>query len=281
MTSAGYADLLAKIPAGADWIVADALEVEAIDPAVWALVQDPLRAATGRPADLHAGDPAAMEGLIEGLVMAGLGDAGRRVVAPRLGRRAPVQPPVGDGGPRPRRRPAALPRLQGRPRLDLDRPRSTSACSPGTCPRSTSTPPLPPGRRGRRRSAACAAPTRRRGSTRPRSRRRARRTSTADALRERLSLLRERWPALRERLAEQLLPAAALRDQLRAADSPTTPQEIGLGADALRATYRRAQMIRRRYTVLDLTNQAGILDECVEELFAPDGFWGRALAVTR
>ena len=28
MTSAGYADLLAKIPAGADWIVADALEVE-------------------------------------------------------------------------------------------------------------------------------------------------------------------------------------------------------------------------------------------------------------
>ena len=72
MTSAGYADLLAKIPAGADWIVADALEVEAIEPAVWALVQEPLRAATARPAELHAGDPAAMEALIEGLVMSGL-----------------------------------------------------------------------------------------------------------------------------------------------------------------------------------------------------------------
>jgi len=100
----------------------------------------------------------------------------------------------------------------------------------------------------------------------------------AGALRERLTLLRSRWPDLRERLAEQLLPAATLRDQLRAADSPTTPQDIGLGADALRDTYRRAQMIRRRYTVLDLTNQAGILDACVDELFAPDGFWGRALA---
>jgi glycerol-1-phosphate dehydrogenase [NAD(P)+] len=100
----------------------------------------------------------------------------------------------------------------------------------------------------------------------------------AGALRERLTLLRLRWPDLRERLTQQLLPAATLRDQLRAADSPTTPQDIGLGADALRDTYRRAQMIRRRYTVLDLTNQAGILDACVDELFAPDGFWGRALA---
>jgi glycerol-1-phosphate dehydrogenase [NAD(P)+] len=35
-------------------------------------------------------------------------------------------------------------------------------------------------------------------------------------------------------------------------------------------------MIRRRFTVLDLALQAGILDECVEELFAPGGFWAAA-----
>jgi glycerol-1-phosphate dehydrogenase [NAD(P)+] len=72
MTAAGYADLLAKIPAGADWIVADVLEVEPIEPSVWSLVQDPLREATGHPAALQAGELAAMEGLIEGLVMSGL-----------------------------------------------------------------------------------------------------------------------------------------------------------------------------------------------------------------
>ena len=33
-------------------------------------------------------------------------------------------------------------------------------------------------------------------------------------------------------------------------------------------------MIRKRYTVLDLVNEAGLLDELVAELFAPDGFWG-------
>jgi glycerol-1-phosphate dehydrogenase [NAD(P)+] len=100
----------------------------------------------------------------------------------------------------------------------------------------------------------------------------------ADDLRARLERLRERWPGLRERLAGQLLPAAEIRDRLRAAGAPTTPGEIGLDAGALRATYRRAQMIRRRFTILDLADQAGILDECVAELFAPEGFWGRELA---
>ena len=72
MTSSGYADLLAKITAGADWILADALDIEPIEPKAWSLVQEPLRDATERPAELRAGDPRAMEALIEGLVMSGL-----------------------------------------------------------------------------------------------------------------------------------------------------------------------------------------------------------------
>jgi glycerol-1-phosphate dehydrogenase [NAD(P)+] len=39
-------------------------------------------------------------------------------------------------------------------------------------------------------------------------------------------------------------------------------------------------MIRRRYTVLDLATETGILDECVDELFAPGGFWARDRAAT-
>jgi glycerol-1-phosphate dehydrogenase [NAD(P)+] len=34
-----------------------------------------------------------------------------------------------------------------------------------------------------------------------------------------------------------------------------------------------ARTIRSRYTVLDLVNETGILDACVDELFAPDGYW--------
>ena len=38
-------------------------------------------------------------------------------------------------------------------------------------------------------------------------------------------------------------------------------------------TYQRAQMIRKRYTMLDLLLELNLLDELVEELFAPGGFW--------
>jgi glycerol-1-phosphate dehydrogenase [NAD(P)+] len=277
MTSAGYADLLAKIPAGADWIVADALEIEAIDPAVWALVQDPLRAATGRPAELHAGDASAMEGLIEGLVMAGLAMQAASSSRPASGAEHQFShlwemeglghdddPPLSHGfkvGLGSISSSALYERVLARDLTALDVDAVVAAW-----PSWEETE-----RRVRRAHTTPGLDEAAVGETRAKH-------VDDDILRARLTLLRARWPDLRERLAEQLLPAAKLRDQLRAADAPTTPRDIGLSTEALRDTYRRAQMIRRRYTVLDLANQAGILDDCVAELFAPDGFWGRALA---
>jgi glycerol-1-phosphate dehydrogenase [NAD(P)+] len=59
---------------------------------------------------------------------------------------------------------------------------------------------------------------------------------------------------------------------LAAAGCPTAPEEIGLSRDALRATYTRARTIRRRYTVLDLAHEAGVLEACADEVLAPGGF---------
>lgn len=277
MTSAGYADLLAKIPAGADWIVADALGIEPIDRPVWALVQGPLREATGRPAELHAGDPQAMEALIEGLVMSGLAMQAASSSRPASGAEHQFShlwemeglghdddPPLSHGfkvGLGSISSSALYERVLARDLSGLDVDAAVAAWpsweeTERRVRRAHRTPGL---------DEAAVEETRAK-------------YVDADALRERLTLLRSGWPELRARLEEQLLPAAGLRDQLRAADSPTTPGEIGLSTDALRDTFRRAQMIRRRFTVLDLTNQAGILDDCVAELFAPEGFWGRALA---
>jgi glycerol-1-phosphate dehydrogenase [NAD(P)+] len=91
------------------------------------------------------------------------------------------------------------------------------------------------------------------------------------ALARRLAVLADRWPLLRDRLRAQLLPAARLRELLAAAGAPTRPAELELTAEAFRDTYRRARMIRRRYTVLDLAAETGTLDELVDELFAPGG----------
>ena len=277
MTSAGYADLLAKVPAGADWIVADAFEVEAIDPAVWALVQDPLREATGRPADLHAGDTAAMEDLMEGLVMSGLAMQAASSSRPASGAEHQFshlwemeglghddEPPLSHGfkvGLGSISTSALYERVLARDLSALDVDAAVAAWpSWKEVERVVRAAHRTPGL-----DEAAVEETRAK-------------YVGADDLRTRLDLLRERWPELRERLGGQLLPAARLRDPLRAAGAPTAPADIGLGADALRATYRRAQMIRRRYTVLDLANQTGVLDDCVAELFAADGFWGRTRA---
>ena len=64
-----------------------------------------------------------------------------------------------------------------------------------------------------------------------------------------------------------------MRKLLAAAGCPTRPSELGLPAAAFRATYLRARMIRRRYTVLDLAAETGTFDELVDELFAAGGFW--------
>lgn len=72
LTATGYGDLIEKIPAGADWILADLLGIEAIDDYVWSLVQGPLRESLAYPAELAQGDVKAIELLAEGSIMSGL-----------------------------------------------------------------------------------------------------------------------------------------------------------------------------------------------------------------
>ena len=71
LAASGYADLIAKIPAGADWMLADAVGAERIDPFAWDLVQDGLRESLSAPSAVHEGDVEMTEKLSEGLLMSG------------------------------------------------------------------------------------------------------------------------------------------------------------------------------------------------------------------
>src|SRR5262249_43134172 len=71
MTASGYADLIAKITAGADWIVADALAVESIDARAWSIVQGGLRPSLADPKNARAGNVHAIAQLVEGLMLGG------------------------------------------------------------------------------------------------------------------------------------------------------------------------------------------------------------------
>ncbi|MCA1715629.1 MAG: sn-glycerol-1-phosphate dehydrogenase [Actinobacteria bacterium] len=276
MTAAGYADLLGKVTSGADWLIADALGVEPIDQNGWDLVQDHLRGWISTPAELREGDGEAMDGLIEGLVMSGLAmqayQSSRTASGAEhqfshlwegegLGR--DLDPPLSHGfkvGVGSIAIAALFERVLERDLANLHI-EAIKRDWPGPEEveqkvRAAHNPPLED----------------------PAVKQSLAKYIDAAALGERLELLGELWPDLSKKLREQLMPADELREKLRAAGCPTSPEEIGLSIEDFKATYRRAQMIRSRYTILDLANEAGILDECVEELFAPDGFWARDAA---
>jgi glycerol-1-phosphate dehydrogenase [NAD(P)+] len=85
LTATGFGDLFEKVPAGADWIVADELGIEAVDDHVWDLVQGPLAEALSDPAGLAAGDLGAVARLTDGLMMSGLAMQVHRTSRPASG----------------------------------------------------------------------------------------------------------------------------------------------------------------------------------------------------
>lgn len=272
MTASGYGDLLGKVSAGADWIIADALGAEAIDDYVWRLVQGPLRASLAKPDALAAGDVPATGELAEGLVMSGLAMQAHESSRPASGAEhqfSHLWEMEGHGVDiKPRRLShgfkvavgsvaiaALYERLFERDLSELDVDAAVAAYPD-----------------------AAAMEARSRAAHQPHLveevvvQTMAKHLSP-EQLRERLELVKSLWPTLLPKLQAQLMPAAELQRMLRAAGAPAHPYDIELTWAEFKATYQRAQMIRKRYTVLDLLLELNLLDELVDELFAPGGFW--------
>jgi glycerol-1-phosphate dehydrogenase [NAD(P)+] len=280
MTASGYADLLGKVTSGADWLVADALEVEKVSPVGWSLVQDHLRGWTDSPAELRAGDQASTGRLMEGLILSGLGmqsyqssrtASGAEHQFSHLWEMEGLGHGEGHGGtPLSHGFKVGVGTLAIAALYELVLERDLSDLDIETLRDSW------PIREAMERSvrAQHTSPDLERGAVEQTLAK----YISAGELAKRLDLLRDVWPGLREKVRVQLMPAEQIREMLQAAGCPAGPVEIGLRWEDLEATYSRARTIRKRYTILDLAFEAGILEECVDELFAPDGFWGRAVA---
>lgn len=275
MTASGYGDLIGKVPAGADWMLADALGIEAIDDSVWGLVQGPLRHALSRPAELGRGDVSATNDLAEVLIMSGLAMQAHQSSRPASGAEhqfSHLWEMEGHGVDITPRRlshgfkvaigtvsiAALYERLFARDieNLDVD---AAVAAWPTRDEMERRVRELHPNPQLQEETVVQALA----------------KWITPDELRARLEQLKKLWPELKPRLQEQLMGADELQQQLRAVGAPAHPSDIDLDWQRFRDTYVRAQMIRKRYTVLDVALEMGILDELVDELFAPDGFWGK------
>jgi glycerol-1-phosphate dehydrogenase [NAD(P)+] len=271
MNAWGYADLLAKVTAGADWLVADALGAEAIHPQAWAMTQGRLRDYVKDPAGVRARNPAAIAQLVEGLMMGGL--AMQAAQSSRVASGAEHQfshlwdmqhhtyqghaPSHGfKVGIGTLAVAAFYERLLQRPLESVD---IEQCCA--TWPDQNQWLAKVRDHLGASGVAAVA------------SREILAKAGDRDTLRSQLVKLHSIWPELRQSLRAQLIPFAGLRDMLQAAGAPVEPEQIGISRQRLRASFWPAFFLRRRFTALDLAVRAGLFDSCVDELFAPGGPW--------
>ena len=273
LSSTGYGDLIEKIPAGADWILADELGVEAIDDYVWGLVQGRLRNALGDPAGVAAGDKGAIAGLAEGNVLSGLAMQARKSSRPASGAGHQFshtwemeghgldwEPPLSHGYKVAVGTVASLALWEEALRLDIDALDLDAivAAAPGRDAIEARIRASLPARIQDEAIAASLA-----------------KHVEGEELLARLERLRERWSVIKERVSPQLVSPQAAASMLHAAGAPNHPELIGIDWDRFRATHHKAYMIRSRYTVLELLNETGMFDTVLERLFSPEGFWGR------
>jgi glycerol-1-phosphate dehydrogenase [NAD(P)+] len=273
MNPSGYADLLAKNVAGADWILAEAAGVEPVDTPVWSIVHQRLREWVGAPGAVARNQPEALHNLVYGLMMTGLAMQAHRTSRPASGAEHQfshlwdMQHHVYNG-----KAPshgfkvgigllaslAAYECLLGMDvsNLDVDRAAAERPSLEGREARIAEL--FGPG------ELADKALEETRAKYVP-----------ADAVRGRLMRFRERWPETRERLVRHLIPFDQARAMLCEAGCPYEPQQIGISLERLERSYRQACYIRRRYTVLDLGQESRLAPAMLARMFGPGGRWQR------
>jgi glycerol-1-phosphate dehydrogenase [NAD(P)+] len=274
LNAAGYADLLAKVPAGADWLVADALGVETIDRRAWSLVQDGLQGWLSDPAAVRRGDRRALAGLVEGLIMTGLGMQYTLTTRPASGAEHQfshlwdMQQHTLRGGAAPMHgEKVGIGTIASAAIYERALRQDPQAIALGI-----------DAIRGRWPTWEIVEDDTRRDFLDPRladqvvEQQRAKYID-AGQLRDRLARLKSGWRELQQRLREQLLPADQIHNMLAAAGAPNLPEDIGISRQRLRESHVLARQIRSRYTVLDLVHEAGWWDDCVEAQFRVGGIW--------
>ena len=254
MFASGYADLAAKIIGGADWIIADTLGFEPIRKDIWELIQVPLRG--------QLADPSKMGPVFNGLASAGYGmqmyhdsrpasgsehmyshiwemegltfngedvSHGFKVAIGTLTSTLLVEYVIGHDFDSLRSR-MSKPLTEAERRKEIESLLVKNCYGPG--PAETAV----------------------------------KKYLTPEQTLERRKLIESKWTELQRRLKERIIPFEELRSMLKKADCPTAPAQIGLSREQYLHAVPTAQLIRVRYTVLDLLYEGGLLADACRSL---------------
>ena len=271
MTAAGYADLFAKVPAGADWILADELGVEPIDTFACSIVQDGLKDALADPEGVRSGDEKKIEALIEGLMLGGFAMQASRTSRPASGADHQfshlwdMEHHTFHGHAPSHGFKVSIGMLASLALYDQLLATDIPHLDVEACVKA-----WPTAEESDRVALELYA-----GSDFPELGLRETRAKyiPKDQLRDQLNVLKTHWPRLKERLQAQLVPFSEAKRRLDLVGAPTDPSQIGIGRERLHMDFIKAQHIRRRFTILDVAVRICMLDHWVDVILSPEGVW--------
>lgn len=273
LAASGYADLIAKIPAGADWMLADAVGAEAVDQFGWDLVQDGLRESLSAPAAVHEGDVEMTEKLSEGLLMSGFAMQAIHSSRPASGTEHqfshcwdmenlayPNGKHVSHGfkvGIGTLASTASLEFLLEKDLENLDVEKCVAAWKSWDETEAEI------------RSIFAGKPGHlARGLEETKGK-----YVDKEGLRKQLEALKAKWPVLKEQIRAQIIPFSEVYEDLKLVGAPYEPEMICVDRARMRRTFSYIPYMRSRFTNIDIVYRLGLMSELTERLFGKGGIW--------
>ena len=260
LAASGYADLIAKIPAGADWMIADVMGAEAMDDFSFDLVQDGLREALSAPAAVFEGDVEMTEKLAEGLIMSGFAMQALQSSRPASGIEHQFSHcwdmenlcyngehvshgfKVGIGT---LASTAILEYLLEKDLENIDVEKCVEAWKSLEEIEQIAKETF---------AGSVGLTTRALEETRNKY-------VDKDGLRKQLNAIKEAWPELKEKIRAQIIPFDEVYANLKAVGAPYEPEMIGVSRERFRKTFTYMPYMRSRVTAIDVLYRCGMMNE--------------------
>lgn len=271
MTASGYSDLFAKITAGADWILADRLNVEPIDEQAWNIVQNGLHDALSRPEAVFNGEKEAITDLVEGLMLGGFAMQWSKSSRPASGAEHQfshlwnMDHHTNNGEQISHGFQVAIGMLAITALYELLLDSPIDQLDIEACCRVW---PTPEELEEKAIDIFKNTDFPQIGVVETKAK-----YVSKKELANQLTLLKTNWGAIKEDLSKQLIPYKEVKKRLSLVGAPVEPEDIGVSREYLRETFIRAQYIRRRFTILDLAVRTNRLESWLEQLFGKGGIW--------
>lgn len=271
MTAAGYADLAAKVPAGAEWMIADFVDSEPIKPEAWHLLQDHLDDLLSDPEGVAAGKKEAIADLFEGLVLSGFAMQAAQSSRPAsccdhlFSHILDMTEHRFKGKLQSHGFQVAIGTLTMCAvfdelfKLDLSEIDVDS--------RVAAWPSLEQEQQ-RALDIFRDFPAPKLGYTEI-----TRKYEPASRVREELVKLVAEWPDLKRRLQGQVYSFEQMQTKFKIVGAPSDPSDIGVTREQIRDMFPKVQLMRFRFNLLDLAKRGGFYEKIVEPVFAEGGAW--------